>query len=109
MPATARATRNPYGHRHRQIRARLIRHALGTMCPGDWVNGRPYRSRNCHGIMTNPRHMHLAHTIPLALGGTDGDTICCSACNLGAGAILGNQLRGTARHHTPGPRRTRTW
>jgi hypothetical protein len=103
MPATARANGSPYNHHHRKTRAALIPAAIGTPCPGDWINGQPYRSRNCVGVMTNPAHMHLAHTTPVALGGTDADVINCAACNLGAGATLGNQLRA------PTPRHTRDW
>jgi hypothetical protein len=106
MPAHNRTT-NTYNWNHRRRRAHLLTAAIGTPCPGDYVNGQPWRSRNCHRIMTTPRHMHLAHTVPIALGGTTGDRINCSACNLGAGAILGNQLRGQRAH--PLDRRTRTW
>lgn len=106
MPALHRARRNPYDRAHRRTRAALIRDAIGTVCPGDYVNGRPWRSANCHGIMLDPARMHLAHTVPVVLGGTHGDRICCAACNLGAGAILGNQLRRPA---LAPPRRSRIW
>lgn len=105
MPARGRTT-NPYNWQHRRLRARLIPAALGTPCPGDHVNGQPYRSPNCDRILTNPRRMHLAHTVPLAQGGTTADTINCAPCNLGAGATLGNHLRGITQR---GHRTTRTW
>lgn len=103
MPTQCTSRRNPYDRAHRRTRTAMIRDAIGTVCPGDYVSGRPWRSANCHGIMTNPRQMHLAHTVPVALGGTQGDRICCAPCNLGAGAILGKQLRA------PAPRRSRIW
>jgi hypothetical protein len=81
----------------------MIPEAIGTACPGDWVNGQPYRSDNCDRVMTDPARMHLAHTTPVVLGGTDGDVVNCAPCNLGAGATLGNQLRAS------GVRASRDW
>src|SRR6185312_4881456 len=95
MPARSRVNGTPYDWPHRKTRARLLPAAIGTYCPGDRMpDGQPYRSGHCDGPMTDPSRMHLAHSLPVALGGTKGDIICCAACNLGAGAILGNTLRG---------------
>lgn len=111
MPALNRAHGSPYGYAHRKRREGMVRAAIGTLCPGDFVNGEPYRSPRCHGVMTNPRMMHLAHSLPVSLGGEQGDRINCAPCNLGAGAILGNQMR-RPRRTPPMPtahRRTRAW
>jgi hypothetical protein len=104
MPATARAGTNPYPHSHRVTRANLIRAALGTPCPGALVNGQPWYSDHCDGIMTDAKRMHLDHTTAVADGGTRGDRICCSPCNTGAGAVMGNQRRTPTER-----RRTRVW
>jgi len=93
MPARARTNGqgSPYDHTHRKRRAAMVRAALGTPCPARY-------SRNCTGLMTNPRLMHLDHSTPLALGGVHGDRIICAPCNTSAGATLGNRLRGARRH-----------
>jgi hypothetical protein len=98
---------NPYDRHHRKRRDALLPAALGTRCPGGVVGGRLYRSRRCVGIMTDPSRMHLDHTRALALGGTVGDRIICAPCNTGAGAALGNRLRGR-RMVTP-TRRVPAW
>lgn len=105
MPAHHRSETNPYGYRHRKRRAALVCNALGTCCPGDIVNGEHYRSARCDGLMTDPRRMHLAHLLPVVLGGIDGDFINCAPCNQGAGAILGNLRRSP---HPP-VRHSRVW
>lgn len=96
-----------YDHRHRARRTALIKQAIGTHCPGALVHGQPWRSHHCDGVMVNPHRMHLDHTTPLALGGTIGDRICCQPCNTGAGAVMGNRMRGVATLQRT--RRTRSW
>lgn len=104
MPALHRQRANPYGRDHRKRRAALIRQAFGSMCPGVVLpDGRLHRSPRCTGIMIDARLMHLDHTTPVVLGGTVGDRIVCAPCNLSAGAILGNRLRGQPA------RRSRNW
>lgn len=94
MPATARRHHHPYGAAHRRSRAALLPQAIGTPCPAHY-------SPHCTGLMTNPRLMHLDHTVPLALGGQHGDRIICAPCNLSAGATLGNRLRAQTNRIRP--------
>lgn len=110
MPALHRAAANPYGYTHRKRRAALVQAALGSVCPGDTVGGRHYRSANCIGVMTDLRRMDLAHGVAVVLGGDIGDRIVCSPCNRGAGAALGNKLRAPKPHGPIVPvRRSRIW
>lgn len=105
MPATARAERNPYDHRHRGHAERLKRTKLGTPCPGGLVDGKPWRSDHCTGIMNDLEQMHADHDPPVQRGGTRANRVCCAPCNTGAGATAGNRARGPRR----AARRSRTW
>jgi hypothetical protein len=93
-------TQRGLGGGHQALRERLLKSAYGTLCPGPW-QGR--RSANCTGTMTDRRRMDLDDRIPRIYGGTStttGARICCSPCNRGAGAALGNRRR-SARRRTP--------
>jgi 5-methylcytosine-specific restriction endonuclease McrA len=86
-------TQRGLGNGHQRLRTQLLPGALGTSCPGPWVGP---RSPRCTGLMVDPKRMDLDDRVPRALGGRstrDGARICCSACNRGAGARLGNAMR----------------
>lgn len=99
------STARGYDHTHRKTRTALLPHAIGTMCPG--ANGGTYRSPRCDGVMSDPRRMQLDHTVPLAMGGGRASVICCTPCNTGAGAAMGNRMRGARRQGAA--RSSRSW
>ena len=85
------------GPAHQRLREQLLPAAYGTVCPGPY-QGR--RSPNCTGRMVNRGQMDLDDRIPRALGGRStvhGGRICCSACNRGSGAAMGNRMRAKRR------------
>lgn len=92
--ATGRTTtQRGLGAGHQAMRRLLLPTALNTHCPGPWTGP---RSRRCTGLMTDPRRMDLDDRVPRVFGGrttTTGGRICCSPCNRGHGAALGNRLR----------------
>lgn len=93
-------TQRGLGGGHQKLREKLLPTAYGTLCPGPW-QGR--RSVNCTGIMVSRRLMDLDDRVPRILGGTStttGARICCSPCNRGAGAALGNRRRAARRRAT---------
>jgi hypothetical protein len=97
-------TERGLGAAHQAMRRRLIPTALGTPCPGPWTGP---RSKHCTGLMTDPRRMDLDDRVPRVFGGsttTTGGRICCTPCNRGHGARLGNRLRAHTRRAAVLPR-----
>lgn len=91
--ARGTTTQRGLGHGHQAMRAALLPAAIGTPCPGPWSGP---RSRRCTGLMTDPKRMDLDDRVPRMFGGrstVDGARICCSPCNRGHGARLGNAQR----------------
>lgn len=100
--------RAPMPDGHRELRARMIPSAIGSMCPARV-------SPKCTGIMTNPRLMQLDHVVARALGGPttrDNCRIICGPCNHWLGAKLGglvtSERHGANRHPAPHPHPQRT-
>jgi hypothetical protein len=94
-------TERGLGHQHRTQRAALLPIAIGQPCPGP-AYGR--RSKHCTRILLSGR-VDADHTTPRALGGKGTALrMCCTPCNRGAGAALGNRLRATRRRATALPR-----
>lgn len=95
MPTRQRksSTQRLLDYQHQQRRKALLPAAIGTRCP--------IAGPRCDGLMSDPRRMHLDHTLPRALGGTVGDRIVCMPCNCGDGARLGNRLRARRSRQLP--------
>lgn len=77
-----RARGDPPGrYEHAQVRARLLRDAVGHPCP------------SCGDLIVAER-ADLDHALPRALGGSGpGDRILCARCNRARGGRLGARLR----------------
>jgi 5-methylcytosine-specific restriction endonuclease McrA len=95
--ARGTTTQRGLGASHQNLREHLLPSAYGTLCPGPYI-GR--RSANCTGTMVDRSKMDLDDRVPRIYGGrstTTGGRICCSPCNRGAGATLGNRRRARSR------------
>lgn len=98
-------TQRGLGSGHQALRQKLLPAALGTRCPGPW-SGR--RSPRCTRVMADPKRMDLDDRLPRALGGRStvhGARICCSPCNRGHGAAMGNRMRAARRQRALAPAR----
>jgi hypothetical protein len=100
MPAAARrhqsTTERGYGHAHQRQRARLLPHAVGTMCP---LCGLP---------MLEGQALDLDHSRPRSIDPTSrGDRITHASCNRSAGAVMRQQRRRQVEGH--GRRASRDW
>lgn len=71
---TPTTTERGYGSAHQRKRDALLPHAYGQPCP------------MCGRVMVYGQALDLDHTVPLALGGRDGDRIAHARCNRSRGA-----------------------